>query len=482
MSISPSGARLQGDDYQHLFAWYQILRLLDLRDDIIGVSVEAPDVDLLDDVVLRRHNGACIYHQIKFSVNAGRPIDDDFWVHLNGQKHSVLARLWEAFKGLRDSQIAPELVLYTNRPIDPTHPILQLRDGHDGHIGRTLREKPPGSDARKKCREWANRIGIVEADLLSLLDHLVLRTDVGPGTSLEEAVRDRMASCGLQNDANALLLGLAAVRTWVKGGVRHVDVNLLRAAIAERQLQAMPPMSTLMVEAIDHLAWPDRAQASVDWVDLFVGEAPEDRRQLRDPTLWNSRLAPEMRTACRRVEACLSAEPPRQVRVRGHMRLTPAFLVGKYLPTTRGIVLVCEQSGAIWRTDAAPIDSELCVELDEFDAGRDLVVALSVARNIKVDVRNFVTRVRLPVGRFLHIHTPEIPQLVPDAGHARGLALAVRGLVEDQARATRPEKVHLFLGTPLAAAMFLGHIWNAMPQVQLYEQAAVGGYLPSFLL
>lgn len=38
---SPSGARIQGDDYQHLYAWWQALRLLTPRTDVTQIEVEA---------------------------------------------------------------------------------------------------------------------------------------------------------------------------------------------------------------------------------------------------------------------------------------------------------------------------------------------------------------------------------------------------------------------------------------------------------
>src|SRR5271167_2583619 len=49
-AVSASGARIQGDDYQHLYAWWQALRLLTPRTDVTLIEVEAFSAGNVDDV------------------------------------------------------------------------------------------------------------------------------------------------------------------------------------------------------------------------------------------------------------------------------------------------------------------------------------------------------------------------------------------------------------------------------------------------
>ena len=45
-----SASRLTGDDYQHLYAWWQALRLLTPRTDVTRIEVEALSAGNVDDV------------------------------------------------------------------------------------------------------------------------------------------------------------------------------------------------------------------------------------------------------------------------------------------------------------------------------------------------------------------------------------------------------------------------------------------------
>jgi SMODS-associated and fused to various effectors sensor domain len=187
----------------------------------------------------------------------------------------------------------------------------------------------------------------------------------------------------------------------------------------------------------------------------------------------------ELRAAC----AAIEATGARQVEVRGAMRLTPAFLAGRFLPDTRGFQLAREQQGGQrWSTASSPVPVPVVVEREELDFGEDLAVGLSVARLLDGDVRDYLREAGVPVGRFVHLRLPEPgSRALPDAAHALGWVMAVRQLVAQEARSPRPGKVHLFLATPLGAALFLGYFWNRLPATQLYEDLNPG-YCPSFLI
>jgi len=68
---------------------------------------------------------------------------------------------------------------------------------------------------------------------------------------------------------------------------------------------------------------------------------------------------------------------------------------------------------------------------------------------------------------------------MPDANHAMGWAMRAIDLITREARNMRAAKIHLFLATPMGAALFLGHLWNRIPPTQLYEDVKTG-YEPTF--
>lgn len=67
-----SAARLEGDRYQHLYSWYELLRLLDDESGYEYAYVEHPEAGAADDVTLHPPAGsdrAARYVQIKWHVD-----------------------------------------------------------------------------------------------------------------------------------------------------------------------------------------------------------------------------------------------------------------------------------------------------------------------------------------------------------------------------------------------------------------------------
>src|SRR5258708_29110297 len=137
---SASGARIQGDDYQHLYAWWQALRLLPPRTDVTQIEVEALNAGNVDDVVVRRASGPDEYTQVKYSVDASNPVSSE-WFTTRGPgagSKSPLERFMASWHGLKAKGTLPDLLLFTNRLLDPTDPILKLRSGTTGTLRQRL--------------------------------------------------------------------------------------------------------------------------------------------------------------------------------------------------------------------------------------------------------------------------------------------------------------------------------------------------------
>jgi hypothetical protein len=65
---------------------------------------------------------------------------------------------------------------------------------------------------------------------------------------------------------------------------------------------------------------------------------------------------------------------------------------------------------------------------------------------------------------------------------ARGYAQALLDALRSEARGS-PDRIHLFQFGPLGLALLLGHVWNRLPETQLYEDLGAGrGYAPTFRL
>lgn len=74
---APSGARLQGDDVQHLIVWYHILCTQRVDNRVVSLAVEAASAGNVDDLTLEFSDGPPEYWQIKASVDASTPLTED---------------------------------------------------------------------------------------------------------------------------------------------------------------------------------------------------------------------------------------------------------------------------------------------------------------------------------------------------------------------------------------------------------------------
>jgi hypothetical protein len=478
-TTSASGARIQGDDYQHLYAWWQALRLLTPRTDVTQIEVEALSAGNVDDVVVRRASGPDEYTQVKYSVDASKPVSSE-WFTTRGAgagSKSPLERFIASWQLLKSKGTSPDLLLFTNRVLDSTDPVLRLRSGTTGTLGQRLAAERPRSAARKALAEWATHAGVSETELMGLLLQLGLKTDQGPWSDLVNVASDRMGYAGLRAAGTDVETGVAVIRAMVKSGKRTLNRHELHAEIERRGLGGDKSYSTLVVEAIDRAPWSDAGQVRLDWVDLFVGDEPRARRQLRDPKDWNGRLRPDLVAAAK----ALKATGNDRVMVRGYMRLAPWFMCGIELPDTRQHQVACKQKGQLWSSDLVPAPFKLANTAVELSQGPDLAVGLSVSNMITADVVSYCKQASLPVARYLDL-SPRGgagPLSLPAGAAAVGWAHATREGIRAAVRESGARRIHLFMSVPAGAALLVGHIWNRVGSTIVYEDLSPG-YAPTF--
>lgn len=476
---SASGARIQGDDYQHLYGWWQALRLLTPGTDVTQIEVEALSAGNVDDVVVRRTSGPDEYTQVKYSVDASNPVSSD-WFTTRGTgagSKSPLERFIASWRHLKSKGTQPDLLLFTNRVLDPTDPVLKLRSGTTGTLGQRLATEGPRSSAKRALKQWVKHTGVTESELLELLCRLGLKTDQGPWSDLVNVAADRMGYAGLRTSDMDVEIGIAVIRAMVKSGKRTLNRDELRAEIERRGLGADNSYSTLVVEAIDRAPWTDAGQVRLDWVDLFTGDEPRARRQLRDPKNWNRRLRPDLVAAAK----ALKATGNDRVMIRGYMRLAPWFMCGVELPDTRQHQVACKQKGQLWSSEIAPAAFKLAETVVDLSQGPDLAVGLSVTNAITADVVSYCKQVNLPTARYVDL-SPQGgvgPLSLPDAAAAVGWAHAAREGVRAAVRDSGARRVHLFMSAPAGAALLLGHIWNRVGTTVVYEDLNPG-YVSTF--
>ena len=102
---SSSGARIGGDDLQHLVAWYWCLKMLTPTSNIVAVCVEADVHGNLDDVTVEYGDGRRHYIQVKASVSAAGLVNAGWLMgRRSPSARTLIQKLYDSWDGLEPSE------------------------------------------------------------------------------------------------------------------------------------------------------------------------------------------------------------------------------------------------------------------------------------------------------------------------------------------------------------------------------------------
>jgi hypothetical protein len=476
MSLASRAAALRGDDLQHAVAWWWACQAIG-DPDIESVSVEDPEGGAFDDVVVRRKARPTVYWQVKNS-NYGDTVIDDKWLLSSAGKspdsraRSPLQHFHDTWRRLRDGSQDFELALVANRSYDHNQPILgACRDRSTWRLDVDSIRDASGRSALGRARDaWAAHLRIDNDELLSFLAQVELR-DEGSEATWDSRSKDAMRARGLRSDGEAITVGKRMVRDWVTQGTGPRSRDDIRRGVAENGLLARDGTLVFAVHGIDHIPQPVVPTVELDLVELFAGDEPDHRRQLRDPDDWHAVVEPRLAEAIRELEAF----GPRRVLVTGAMRHPLLFAVGRHLPDVRGWVLTWNQRGADWPlTPSETVEPRvLADEPLGGGSGNELAVAIGLTHDPTASVRGWAAG-HSEIGHLLTLGpagTPA-PGVVPGGAWAASWAHAAREIARAKVLELGSPRVHLFFAAPAGVALAVGHVWNMMPVTSVYE------YLP----
>jgi hypothetical protein len=472
MTLPARAAALRGDDYQHAIGWRWVCEALD-DPDVDSVSIEDREGGAFDDVVVRRRTQPNVYWQVK-SSNYGNTMVTEDWLLTRKTDNgcSPLQHFYETWRTFREAAGSFELALVANRGFDGGHPILgAARSLYDGRLRTdTIRTAGPRSKLGKARDHWAKHLEVDPDELLDFLGDLQLLTE-GNESSVDKGSQAMMRNVGLRADPDAVVIGKSLVREWVKRGLGRQTRDDLRRQVADSGLLARTGTLIFAVHAIDRT--PDRVQPTVelDIVELYEGDAPFSRRQLREPGDWNGRVLPLLQEKVRELEAY----GPHRIHATGAMRLPMLFAVGRALPDVRGWVLSWDQHGEEWTTADPATVSPRVLDDRQLGDGADLAVAIALTSDPSASIEIWADSHGSTVGRLLILGPNGEPDhtAVPGGDWSAGWARAARETVRQAVTNTNARRVHLFVAAPAGTALMLGHYWNMMPTTVLYE------YVPS---
>jgi hypothetical protein len=474
---SPSGPRLSGDRYQHLFTWLYGAQMLFADPDIVKIEFEKAGAGNVDDLVVHHRTKPPLYHQIKFVTSQEERLTPAWFMDPGGKSRSPLQRFHDSYQRLTVDGTRPELALLTNRWLEEADVIKGCISGRDSKLTPRIEEGGPSSANSVLRQEWSQHLDISEAQLLEFLSHLSFMVGRDSLDELHDRCALAMRAARLRADTEAITVAGDLISWCVEAGIRELTPETLLPHIHERRLGAERSAGSLLIQCLGPDPWPEAATASLDWVDLFEGDEPAARRQLRDPAGWETQLKPELREAVQAIRRHGLVH----VNVYGSMRLSTALFAGSELSRVAGFKVETASRGDVWSSD----DDHPAVELDstviDIGQGDEIAVGLSIATDLTDDVVAYVQAQQLPVGRLV-VYTPQggsDRESVKSPQDGLGLAYAIT----DALRRTTSgvPRLHLFQAMPMPLSLMIGHLWNRMPETQLYDDLGAGkGYTPTF--
>ena len=478
--LSASGARIRGDDYQHLFSWCQVLRAVIGESNITKIGIEDPEAGNADDVTVYMEDGKCEYYQVKSSVDARNTVGTEWLMESTKSGGPSIVqgfyRLWAGERG----EHKPRITLVTNRILPAADTLLSLRDGRDGTVARRLQNAETKSKVGTVRMRLAEHLGVTEDEVVLFFHDL--RFKLGrTNDDWAELAKERMYMASLRHDEDAVAQGMGIVRGWVTGGRREITTAELWRAVEPLKQPGDSPTASILVQAIDRDPVPEAATTVLDWVNLFPGSEPRARHQPSDSALWNDKFRPELQQAAQD----LRSQGHTHVLVKGHMRLPTWFAVGVELGKTAGFEVSSFQGQTAWSSVGELSDITTEYAATTLGLGQDLAVGIALAFDLSADVLAYLRGQQINVGEYVRIRPTNGAgsQAIGGAAEARGWAYGVRDAIRRLVQEYRPSQIHLFLAGPHSAILLLGHLWDRMPRTQIYEDlGSTKGYAPSYLI
>ena len=473
---SSSGARITGDDLQHLVVWYWCLRAIADPDGITSVAVEADDAGNVDDVVVHFADDKSKFIQVKAAVASANLASID-WLTDRPKRSgagkpspSLLQKLHKSWVDL--GRPATGLELITGRPLDGSDRVLALIDRHNS-IGTGLRRANTRALTAQR-KELAGHLECAEEELCSLLDALAIRVGQTEAEWLSR-VADVAANAGIRADKSAVGIALAWVREWVKDTRDPRTPEQIAAAAESMGLRFENPRTVIVIQGLRQEP-ADDASHVLDWVERLRGTEASNRRGMINPADWNGVLSDDLAA----LRATLIEQNNQRVLLRGALRLPCWFALGAALRGVAGFHLAVKYRDGIWVADQNRItDRTVNILTDEQLGNGPTLIVVAISTDRTDDVRHTLLSPRH--GRLVTLTIGKGPHqsLLADADDALSAATAIRDWIRANIES---REIDLVLMAPAPVAAFLGWSWDRMQTTTIYEDLLNEGYEAAFTI
>jgi SMODS-associated and fused to various effectors sensor domain/TIR domain len=295
------------------------------------------------------------------------------------------------------------------------------------------------------------------------------------GVTLEQ-LQQQCAAYGYRSlkDFNAVgLLDSSTNETGdaYKEQLRAIANRVLKATLALRLRRAKADRAyepSIVLRTFKDIPPTPSLDLDLDWWDVF-----QDRNRLPPSEEWRDLLFPALQD----VKNALVEQPvSRKLHMSLNAILPTAFALGYAFPAPARYILLLESKDGTWSTagtgDAAPPFRR--IPYNENGDPQVAVIEISITGPTAHATTQYLNKSQLSYGHHILYELPGGPDHisgVKDAAHA----LAMSQYIGRELRLLSGQGVthiHLFAAIPAALAVMLGHQFNALCPISLYQYAA----------
>jgi hypothetical protein len=480
-----SASRLSGDDYQHLYSWFELLRLLDADSPYESAVLEHPDAGATDDVTFHPRKGSPVparYVQVKWHVDYQDQYSFESLITITAGTKSLLQKLFDSWKSLRGNGPI-EVWLVSNYSPAPSPDLGGYITDRERRLTDDFftKQSRPLTAARQR---WGEVLSATAAELDAFCRDLRFELGYYPLERLYEQVDDRMGRLNLRMGDNARAAALDEISKRIQrgGDEKVITREVLVQIIDRRGLWAQPsdaPQVRLVIHGWVRQGYDVTPTVELDWTKFFDRET----RRVASPETWTRTLLTELRSARERLAALSNGK---YVDVRGKLPLSAAMAVGFALPEVAGFRLRAEQPTGgethLWRSDAPGSKKTFVVAREIGEPGKDIVIGLSITGRGLAEMQQLMSTLRASALVYAEPEGGTGPTSIGSAGDLVALARSAKTLIRTAKEKYESMRVHLVVYGPWAFALFLGQLMNAVGIIVTYERTADGGYQESVTL
>lgn len=485
-------ARMGGDDYQHLFAWAQVLELLMPSRKVRAVIVEDEQAGSADDVTILHLDDSLLpdrYHQIKYHVDHRDTYTESVLTEAENGKRSLLQKWFDSWQSLIVARPGRAVEIHILSNWNAGEDLGPLLSGRDSALKQDFYTAGLKEKVGKLRARLAKHLGVSEDRFIEFARTLRIRLSYCCERDMAQIAADRMEWLGLKSDDAALYTVVGIVREWVKAGKSEITKDILNAEIDRCDLRLPPvarPSVNVYLQTIKEQVYEIPPDYTLDWRHYFLGRPNNRGHEPLNPADWNGKMLPELEEMESRINTETSN---RFVRVRGQARLAAWFAFGAIFSEVNRYTLEVDQGENLWQTSASAT-AGFSVQVNDPDgepldnAGDTVAVGISVTGLLECDVREHLKHRKDQIRAVLFLRpTRELgPNALQCAGDAVALANEVKNKVRLFVNRHQAKRVLIYYFGPLSGACFIGHRFNAVcPEWVVMERVDLS-YSPSFVL